>query len=118
MRQESRETILRANPFLAFHLIDLQEATYHPRFSEFKSGQRVFLDNPEQPTVLSDDMARKLNQDALDEYEKNRDHLPFPPSDRPKQYSSAIFYSVEHDPEKYIEQLLMLVIVMSTNRYC
>lgn len=68
IERAERQTLLASHPVLASHLKSYQQLAFDPANSLYRPGEEVWLESDaDQPTVLSEELAAKLNRETEEE---------------------------------------------------
>ncbi len=103
MITKSRKDILIINPFFTQFIVDMQ-LSFRP--SPYEEGERIIMDlMDEEETVLTKELAEKLNLQQLENFEKNRDINPFVDSEKSAFIESRLFVSPKDNTEEYLNDL-------------
>lgn len=104
--KKSREEILRINPIFTELILDIQLAFKPEPYTE---GESVILDSSNDETILTKELADKLNLEELKEFEKKLDSNPFTNSIQNNFIGNQLMISSENQPQKFLSDVAILL---------
>ena len=104
---KSREEILAINRFFATFMLKLQLSL---RPLPFEAGEKVIFESgDDKGTILSKELAEKLNKEQNQEFEKSIDVYPFSGYEQLSFIESQLFVSCKNNTNEYLNDIANLL---------